>query len=138
MEVLRNPLLPWILFVSLVPSACTAKVASSAQVKAEPFQENEKAGMGDERQEDVRNEVEALLKKLETALSRLKDYTAITTKQEYVDGEMLPMETIFIKQRKTPNSIYMKWIREPYKGRESLFVQGKYYRYHLSKDCMQS
>jgi len=58
------------------------------------------------------------------AYSNVKDYTAILYKQEWIDGEMKPMETIFMKFREKPFSVYMKWIKNPYKNQEVIFVKG--------------
>ena len=58
-------------------------------------------------------------------MHRINDYRAIFHKQERVEGELLPEETILLKFQK-PLKIYMKWIEEPLKGSEALFVQGKY------------
>lgn len=70
--------------------------------------------------------VRVLVEKMTESVSRVDDYTCIFTKQEYVDGKLLPEETIFLKQRKIPFSVYMKWVEEPHKGREVLFLEGKY------------
>ncbi len=58
------------------------------------------------------------------AYSNVKDYTAILYKQEWIDGKMKPMETIFMKFREKPFSVYMKWIKNPYKNQEVIFVKG--------------
>jgi hypothetical protein len=50
---------------------------------------------------------------------------AIFHKQERVEGELLPEETILLKFRK-PLKVYMKWIGEPLNGAEALYVQGEY------------
>jgi len=55
----------------------------------------------------------------------VKDYTCIFYKRELVKGHLLNKETIQVKFRKMPYSVYMKWITYPHKGRELLFVAGK-------------
>ena len=53
------------------------------------------------------------------------DYSCIFIKQERLDEKLKEPETILFKFQK-PFRIYMKWIEEPNKGRELLFVPGKY------------
>jgi hypothetical protein len=61
---------------------------------------------------------------LELGLRRygeLKDYTAIMYKQERLGKKLQGVETIALKYREKPKSIYMKWIDGPWKGREVLY-----------------
>jgi hypothetical protein len=55
----------------------------------------------------------------------VRDYTAIFMKQELVKGDLLDKETIQVKFRKEPHSVYMHWVADPHEGRETLFVKGK-------------
>jgi len=55
----------------------------------------------------------------------VKDYTCLFYRQEWVDGHLREKETILVKFRKTPHSLYMKWIADPHRGRETLFVSGR-------------
>jgi len=64
------------------------------------------------------------LREAEAAYDRVESYTAIFHKQQRVAGELLPEETILLKCRKRPFSLYMKWIRAPYKGSELLYAVG--------------
>jgi len=66
-----------------------------------------------------------LQEQMESSYAKVNDYQAIFHKQERVEGELLPEETILLKFQK-PLKIYMKWVAEPLKGSEALFVQGKY------------
>src|SRR2546429_9763121 len=59
------------------------------------------------------------------AAARVDDYTCTSTKQEKIDGKMLPMETFVLKQRKTPDCVYLKWVEEPYKKRETIYSPPK-------------
>lgn len=52
-----------------------------------------------------------------------EDYTCVFKKQERVDGDLLPRETITLKFKK-PFAVYMKWITEPHKDQEVLYKQG--------------
>ena len=67
---------------------------------------------------------EEWLKGAEAAYDRVATYTAIFHKQQRVAGRLLPEETVLLKCRKKPFSLYMKWIRAPYKGSELLYVAG--------------
>ena len=67
---------------------------------------------------------EEWLREAEAAYDRVTTYTAVFHKQQRVAGKLLPEETILLKCRKNPFSLYMKWIRAPYKGSELLYVAG--------------
>lgn len=66
---------------------------------------------------------EQWLKEAEAAYGTVTSYTAIFHKQQRVAGALLPEETILIKFKK-PFSLYMKWVKAPYKGSELLYVEG--------------
>lgn len=76
--------------------------------------------------EDSAAKMEELLNKMMAASAKVEDYTCILTKQEYVKGKIRRMETIFMKHKKKPHSIYMKWIKKPFRDRECLYSEGKY------------
>lgn len=67
---------------------------------------------------------EEWLREAEAAYDRVTTYTAVFHKQQRVAGKLLPEETILLKCRKNPFSLYMNWIRAPYKGSELLYVAG--------------
>lgn len=67
---------------------------------------------------------EKWLREAEAAYDGVTSYTAVFHKQQRVAGELLPEETILLKYRKKPTSLYMKWIRAPYQGSELLYVAG--------------
>lgn len=67
---------------------------------------------------------EAWLRQAEAAYARVATYTAVFHKQQRVAGKLQPAETILLKCRKTPFSLYMKWIAAPHKGSELLYVAG--------------
>lgn len=71
------------------------------------------------------NQLSGVVESAWQAWQDVKDYTCTFYKQEQVKGDLLEKETIRVKFRKTPHSVYMKWIDEPYQGRETLFVAGK-------------
>jgi hypothetical protein len=63
------------------------------------------------------------IEEAQAAYDRVESYTAVVHKQQRVGGKLLPEETIFLKFKK-PFSLYMKWIKEPYKGSELIYVEG--------------
>jgi Protein of unknown function (DUF1571) len=63
------------------------------------------------------------IEEAETAAAKVSSYTAIVHKQQRVAGTLLPEETIFLKFRK-PMSLYMKWVKAPYKGSELVYAEG--------------
>ncbi len=65
----------------------------------------------------------SLLTRMETSYARINDYTAVFRKQERVDGKLLPEETTLLKFQK-PLKVYMKWMDDPHKGNEALYVDG--------------
>ena len=67
---------------------------------------------------------EEWLREAEAAYNRVTMYTAVFHKQQRIAGMLLPEETMLLKCRKKPFSLYMKWIKEPYKGSELLYVAG--------------
>ena len=67
--------------------------------------------------------LEEIFRRAEQVLAGVDNYTAVFHKQERVNGKLLPAETVALKFKK-PFKVYMKWIAEPHKGRETLFVEG--------------
>lgn len=70
-----------------------------------------------------KGEVENWLRHAEATLARTESYTAIFHKQERIQEKLTEEETIFLKFKK-PFKVYMKWVKEPHKGRESLYIEG--------------
>jgi len=66
---------------------------------------------------------EEWLVEAEAAYDNVTSYTAVFHKQQRIAGKLLPKETILLKYNK-PSSLYMRWIRSPYKGSELLYVPG--------------
>ena len=67
---------------------------------------------------------EKWLAEVEAAYDRVESYTAIFHKQQRIAGKLLAEENIFLKCRKRPFSLYMKWVTKPNKGSELLYVVG--------------
>ena len=61
---------------------------------------------------------------MESSYAQVEDYTAVFLKQERIEGELLPEETILLKFQK-PLKVYTKWLEDPHRGREVLYVEGK-------------
>jgi hypothetical protein len=69
----------------------------------------------------------ALLEAGKHRLAEYPDYTATFLKQERVDGDDLQeLQTIELKMRHKPFSVYMKWLEGGDVGRQALFVEGQY------------
>jgi len=71
----------------------------------------------------AQTDAEKWIDEAQAACDRVESYTAVVHKQQRVAGKLLPEETILLKFRK-PFSLYMKWIKAPYKGSELLYVAG--------------
>jgi len=70
-----------------------------------------------------KSDPEDWLRGAEAAYVKVTSYIAILHKQQRVAGKLLPEETILLKYKK-PFSVYMKWIKAPYKGSELLYIAG--------------
>ncbi len=57
---------------------------------------------------------------------RVVGYTCRFQKVERIGGRLHKPETIRMKFRKTPFSVYLKWVVEPRKGQEVIYVEGAY------------
>jgi hypothetical protein len=56
----------------------------------------------------------------------LNSYIARLRRREQVDGKMKPEEIITFQFRKEPWSVHLKWVGEEGKGREVVYVKGRY------------
>lgn len=66
---------------------------------------------------------ERWISEAEVALAQVEDYKAIFHKQERIEGKLKEEVTVLFKFKK-PFKVYMKWIKDPHKGRELLYVEG--------------
>ncbi len=66
----------------------------------------------------------SIVGQMEKAYKAVRDYEAIFTKQTRLDGKLSEEETIHFCF-KTPFMVYMKWIKDPHKGQELVYVEGK-------------
>ena len=65
-----------------------------------------------------------LLYECKAACDKVKDFTAVFSKHEQMHGELKPKETVEMKFRAKPFSVYMIW-QNPHKGREVIYCDGK-------------
>jgi len=71
--------------------------------------------------------VEQKMSQLQEGLDRLAEansYTATAKKREFVDGNLLDPQTVHIKCRVKPFSVYLNWL-DGDAGREAIFVEGQ-------------
>ena len=59
------------------------------------------------------------------AYASVKDFTAVIHRRERVKGEVQAEETIAMKFRTNPFSVYMRWVKEPHRTREVIFVENQ-------------
>ncbi len=74
----------------------------------------------------TRDQAAELLLRFVDTVSRLDGYTATMTKQQRVDGELQPVETLFMKHQRSPECRYMRWLPGPEEGREIIFCTDRY------------
>jgi len=67
--------------------------------------------------------LEDWLRQAQIFLDRTASYAAVFHKRERVKGWLKAEETVYLKFKK-PFKVYMKWIDDPGKGREVLYVDG--------------
>ena len=74
--------------------------------------------------ESVEPDPQKWLGEAEAAYDKVGSYTAIFHKQQRIAGQLRDEENILLKFRKKPYSLYMKWVTEPFKGSELLYIVG--------------
>lgn len=93
----------------------TAEISQAAAVALSP----------EETRRKILEDKVARLKRGEELLVSTPDYVASFTKQELVHGELLDEQTISMKVRHEPFSVYLKWLSGDV-GREILYVAGEH------------
>ena len=78
-----------------------------------------------EARADSKTEDDLFIEGASNKWREVKDYTCILIKQERYKGKLGAQETMFMKFRKEPYSVYMKWIEPPHKGAELIFNKGR-------------
>lgn len=66
-----------------------------------------------------------LLRKGMKSFEKIPDYTATMYKQERLNGELVEGQTIELKMKHEPFSVYMKWLSGADKGQQAIFVAGE-------------
>jgi hypothetical protein len=63
----------------------------------------------------------------QASFARVKDYVGMFYKQERINGQLQPEQTIQLRIRQQPFSVYMKWVGpQKFVGQEACFVAGKH------------
>lgn len=65
----------------------------------------------------------AAMASCKTTYSRIDDYISTFYRREFVDGKLLPYQTLHMKARTRPLSFYFKFVK-PTPGREAIYVAG--------------
>lgn len=55
----------------------------------------------------------------------LRDYTCTFKKREVVDGKLLDQQTMFVKSRPAPLSVYMYFLDQDVRGQEAIYMEGR-------------
>lgn len=115
-----------ILFCSLMSvllfSACSSKTEVSTKVYAESGTSlSEEENLSTESK--THSEMLQMLYSMEEAYSSVEDYSTVLLRQERIENELMPEQTIKLYFKK-PFSIYMKWIKGPNKGVKAVFRKG--------------
>jgi len=71
------------------------------------------------------NPLEFMRAALNWADEKVTDYTCQFQKQEKIGGEIRKTETMQMKFRANVFGVYLKWIEEPSKGQEAIYVAGQ-------------
>jgi hypothetical protein len=72
------------------------------------------------------NPVRGIYEKAAAQWARLDSYIVRLRRREVLSGKPQPEELMLVKFRKEPYSIYFKWIGPEAKGREVVYVRGRY------------
>lgn len=102
----------------LLLSACFGKTKVSEEAGTS-LSEAENLPIGSK----THSEMLQMLYGMEEAYSSVEDYSAILLKQERIENELMPVQTIKLYFKK-PFSVYMKWIKKPNKGVKAVFRKG--------------
>jgi hypothetical protein len=74
--------------------------------------------------DDTYDALDILLAMKDSYSKNIESYTAVLVKGEPSLNKEMPPQKIYVKFQK-PFKVYMKWVGEPYDGRELLYVQGQ-------------
>jgi len=68
----------------------------------------------------------ALAQRCWERLGDVEDTVCVFFKTERVAGKLLPTQTIQLKVRREPFSVYTRWLSPPFKGREVIYQEGRF------------
>jgi hypothetical protein len=75
---------------------------------------------------DPAAKLHALYREAAERYARIDSYIVRLTRREQLNGKNLPEEILLLKFRKEPWSVYFKWLGTEGKGREVVYVRGRY------------
>jgi len=67
-----------------------------------------------------------LARQAHARLAHINDSVAVFLKTERIDGKIQPTQTIELKVRCEPFSVYMKWLEQPLKGRQVIYQRDRF------------
>jgi hypothetical protein len=70
--------------------------------------------------------LEKVLEQAQARYASIDSYVARFTRREVINGKKEPEELILFKFRKTPFSVYFKWLGQTGEGREVVYVKGQH------------
>ena len=114
-------LLCLLMLVLLLP-ACSSKTKVSTEVYTESgtsLSEGENLST----ESKTHSEMLQMLYNMKEAYSSVEDYSAVLLKQERIENELMPEQTIKLYFKK-PFSVYMEWLKGPNKGVKAVFRKG--------------
>jgi hypothetical protein len=72
------------------------------------------------------NPMRALYERARQRYADMDSYIFRMKRREVVNGRKQPEEVVQVKLRREPYSVYLKWLNPESKGRETVYVRGKY------------
>ena len=136
-SVLSVPLPAPTLECDEIPASSADETSTdSEEIAGTPSAESEKDGEAEESSPKAQTTPQGLtdqvallmnllmLEKSQRTLEQVPHYTATFFKQERIDGELADGQTMELKMRHSPFSVYMKWVTGD-KGRQVLYVDGE-------------
>lgn len=109
-------------FAYQLTSPATERAHKSVQVTLATNSKNPSPTRSSQSPESSFRELQKCLDRAEAAAAKLAGYTAVLDKQEEVNEDLQDPDSIDIKIRHKPFSVYMRWHDD---GQEALFVEGQ-------------
>jgi hypothetical protein len=105
------------------------EVPLETTVETRPVEEDPNATVEDPPDKPVANqlaELRRICKQAQDQYAGLDSYIVRLRRREQIAGRDRPEETLLLKFRKQPFSVYLKWLGQEGKGREAVYVKGMY------------